>query len=110
MSNPVPQPIGSKMLLWSVSFGRISSKPVEVIELGDGEIKVVGSCRIKQKRDEFHESYHDTYKSAMTRLLADAQFDVNHAKKKLTNASRRFTSAKLKWNSYLAGSGDNKTP
>lgn len=96
----------NKLLLWCVSFGRISAKPVKVIDLGNGEIKVVGSCRIRQKRDERNESYHDTYKAALIRLLANAQHDVDDAKKELSNAQRRLKSVRAKWTSYCASPDD----
>ena len=98
--------LGSEMRLWRVGWGRISSKPVKCIELGNGEIKVVGSCMIKQKRDDRNESYHDTYKAAMLRFLTDAQRDVNEAKKKLANAQSRLKSANTKWMSYCASPND----
>lgn len=90
------------MNLWAVVWGRIREKPVKAIDLGDGYIKVVGSCLIKQKRDDRNESYHDTYQAAVIRLLSDAQRDVNDAKKHLTNAQRRLVSAKAKWSSHVA--------
>lgn len=93
---------GSEMLLWRVGWGRISSKPVKCLDLGNGEIKVVGSCLIKQKRDDYNESYHDTYKAAVLRLLADAQRDVNRAKKELASAHRHLKTATAKWMSYCA--------
>lgn len=104
---PVEPPVrcaatGSEMLLWRVGWGRISAKPVKVIELGDGYIKVVGSCLNKQKRDDRNESYHDTYKDAMLRFLTDAQRDVNDAETKLANAKRRLKGARAKWMSYCA--------
>lgn len=89
-------------LLWRVAWGRIASKPVRCSDLGDGYIKVVGSCLIKQRRDERNESYHDTYKAAMMRFLADAQRDANDAKKSLVNAQRRLKMAQTKWAGFCA--------
>lgn len=93
--------IGSELMLWRVDW-KISSKPEKCIELGNGKIKVVGSCRIWQLRDERNESYHDTYKEALTRYLSNAQRDVNDAAKRLKNAKNRLAVAKSKWNSFLA--------
>lgn len=93
---------GSEMLLWRVGWGRISTKPVKCLDLGDGNIKVLGSCTITQKRDDYNESYHDTYKAAVLRFLADAQRDVNRAKKKLSSAQRHLKTATVKWMSYCA--------
>lgn len=100
---------GSEMLLWRVRWGRISSKPVKCLDLGDGNIKVVGSCTIKQKRDDYNESYHDTYKAAVLRLLADAQRDVNRAKKELASAQRHLKTATAKWMSYCASPNEKLT-
>ena len=98
---PLVAPIGSEMLMWRVDW-KIYSKPVRVINLGDGNIKVVGSCMITQKLDDPRESYHETYKAALLRYLTNAQRDVNSAKKKLANAQNRLKSANAKWMSYLA--------
>lgn len=57
---------------------------------------------IKQKRDDRHESYHDTYKEAMMRLLANAQRELNDAEKQLAAAKRRLKAAQTKWSSYVA--------
>jgi hypothetical protein len=92
---------GSEMHLWRVDW-KISSKPVRVIWLGDGKIKVIASCRIEQKIDEGRESYHDTYNEAMMRFLTNAQRDVNDAKKKLAKAQSRLKAANRKWVSYVA--------
>lgn len=100
-------PISSKMLLWRVSYGRISSKPIAVIDLGDGNIKAADRCIIKQLRDGLHESYHSTYKEAVLRLLTNAQRDVNCAKKELDASKRRLSAAKSKWSSYLASPTSN---
>lgn len=105
--NTEPAKIGSEILLWRVDW-RVSSKPVKCIELGDGKIKVIGSCMIKQKRDERDESYHETYKEALLRFLANAQRNVNGAAKHLKNAKRHLLVANAKWNSYLASPNEPK--
>lgn len=97
----------STVLLWRVDW-KVSAKPVKCIDLGDGKIKVVGSCRIEQQRDERTESYHETYEAAMMRFLTNAQRDVNNADKNLKNAKRRLAGAKSKWNSYLASPTPNQ--
>lgn len=94
--------IGSEMLLWRAGWGRISAKPVKCIELGGGYIKVVGSCTIKQKRDDRHESYHDSYKEALMRLLTNAAREMKDAEKELASAKRRLGKAKAKWCNYVA--------
>lgn len=104
---PVTQSPSSEILLWCVSWGTISAKPKKCLDLGNGEIRVVGSCLIRQKRDDQNESYHDTYHQAMIRFVADAQRDVNNAKKQLANAKRRLKNAKTKWNSYVANPNHN---
>lgn len=88
------------MLLWRVSWGRISSKPIKCIELGNGILKVVGSCLTKQDRDGRYESFHETHKSAVLRVLTDAERDVETAEKNLKNTKRRLVSLKSKWADY----------
>lgn len=100
---------GSERMMWRLSW-RISTKPVKVIMLGGDQIKVVGSCRISQSLDERHESYHDTYKDAMLRFLANAQRDVNDAKKELANAQRHLKTVNAKWMSYCASSNEGAKP
>jgi hypothetical protein len=102
VQQPLPPATGSAMHLWRCGCGRISTKPVKVINLGDGNIKVVGSCLITQKRDDRNESYHDNYAEAVSRLLVNAQRDVNEAKKKLDGAKRRLKAAQSKRMSYAA--------
>lgn len=98
----VELPDGPRKVLWRVTW-KVWPKPVEVIELENGFIKVVGSCLIQQKRDQAHESYHDTQKEAVMRFLVDRQRDVNQAKKDLLKAQNRLKSARSKWTAFCSG-------
>ncbi len=81
--------VSNKVLMWRVDW-KVSKKPVPVIMLGEGEIKVVGRCRISQPLIDSHESYHATEAEAIQKLLENATNDVAMAKHKLKLAKDRL--------------------
>lgn len=88
---------GLVRLLWRCGYVKPSAKPVKVIELGDGQIKVVGSCRIHQPIDQPNESYHESYDEALIRFVANGERDLKRAETELAGAKRRLKSRKAMW-------------
>ena len=89
-------PIGAKMLLWACSWGRVPNKPRAVMDLGNGNINLIGGCRVSQPRDDYNESFHDTREEAVARMLDNAQRDLDFAKKRFLAAERRLKALKKK--------------
>ena len=83
--------------LWRCGYVKPSAKPVTVIELGDGQIKVVGSCRIRQPLDQPNESYHESYEDALRRFVENGERDLKLAEAELAGAKRRLASRKAVW-------------
>lgn len=87
-------------LLWRCGYVKPSAKPVKVIELGDGQIKVVGSCQIHQPIDQPNESYHESYEDALRRFVANGERDLKRAETELAGAKRKLASRKAMWTKH----------
>lgn len=87
--------------LWRCGYVKPSAKPVKAIELGNGQIKVVGSCLIYQPMDQPNESYHDTYEDALRRFVANGERDLKRAETELAGAKRRLASRKAMLTKHL---------
>lgn len=86
--------------LWKCGYVKPSAKPVKVIELGDGKIKVAGSCRMQQPLDQPDESYHESYEDALRRFVANGERDLKRAEAELAGAKRRMASRKAMWTKH----------
>lgn len=94
------------VLLWRVSCGQISKRPIAVIDHGDGTISVNKKdrrgCRTVQPKTEKYESYHETEQAAVNHILAEAQRDLNRAEAEVVRAKRRLKTARSKFLNFCA--------
>lgn len=105
-----PRPV----LLWRVSCGQISKRPIAVIDHGDGTISVNKKdrrgFRTVQPKTENYESYHETEQAAVNHILAEAQRDLNCAEAEVVRAKRRLKTARSKFLNFCASPNADDEP